>query len=363
MRKSLRKGSSLRQKIFWQVKGTLRLRECNAEHPDPWTDKLTQVNTTSTIRYAYDPLGRRISRSDGAGTTNYHLSSKSDFTNYDIDQNGKLTGAYLRGADGLISQTDYTGQSPVTSYDLFNPHGDTSAITDQNGNIVDSFAYSAFGSATAGGPPAYGYTGKWERYSDPSTGLVMMGARDYDPSLGRFTSADPVPGNPTDPQQLNRYPYVGNDPLTRYDLNGLSMLDDIFGIPGDIGGAAETVGNYTVGIYNDYRQGGVSALATDWLEGAGQFHLDVNATVGAGPGFTLGFDLSRKGFYNYCGLALTTPPGSVSAMAGPGEPSTGFNTAIGKGGFGIGGQWSVDSNFKPSVEVGLSTPGYQTSYY
>ena len=47
-----------------------------------------------------------------------------------------------------------------------------------------------------------------------------MGVREYDPGLGRFVSADPLEGDANDPLQRNRYPYVGNDPLSRYDLDG-----------------------------------------------------------------------------------------------------------------------------------------------
>jgi hypothetical protein len=51
-----------------------------------------------------------------------------------------------------------------------------------------------------------------------------MGVREYDPALGRFTSADPLMGEPTDPQTRNRYPYAGNNPMTHYDLNGLKSI-------------------------------------------------------------------------------------------------------------------------------------------
>jgi hypothetical protein len=47
-----------------------------------------------------------------------------------------------------------------------------------------------------------------------------MGVREYDLALGRFTSADLLKGNLTQPQQRNRYQYAGNNPLVRYDLDG-----------------------------------------------------------------------------------------------------------------------------------------------
>jgi hypothetical protein len=43
-----------------------------------------------------------------------------------------------------------------------------------------------------------------------------MGARPYDPSLGRFLAPDPVEGG-----SLNLYDYAGQDPVNGYDLDGL----------------------------------------------------------------------------------------------------------------------------------------------
>lgn len=71
-----------------------------------------------------------------------------------------------------------------------------------------------------------GYTGNWQRGMDSSTGTIRMGVREYYPRSGRFISADPLQGSSTNPQQLDRYKYVGNNPLTRNDLEGLSWIGD-----------------------------------------------------------------------------------------------------------------------------------------
>ncbi|MBM4461574.1 MAG: RHS repeat-associated core domain-containing protein, partial [Chloroflexi bacterium] len=44
-------------------------------------------------------------------------------------------------------------------------------------------------------------------------GLYFYGARWYDSSLGRFLSPDPIVPSPGNPQSLNRYAYVLNNPL------------------------------------------------------------------------------------------------------------------------------------------------------
>ncbi|MGL5861638.1 MAG: polymorphic toxin-type HINT domain-containing protein, partial [Phycicoccus sp.] len=52
-----------------------------------------------------------------------------------------------------------------------------------------------------------------------STGLVHLGAREYDPATGRFTSVDPVM-DLSDPTQWNAYSYAQNSPITLSDPDG-----------------------------------------------------------------------------------------------------------------------------------------------
>jgi RHS repeat-associated protein len=51
-------------------------------------------------------------------------------------------------------------------------------------------------------------------------GLVHMGGRVYDPEIGRFLSPDPFVQFAESTQGLNRYAYVGNNPLTHTDPSG-----------------------------------------------------------------------------------------------------------------------------------------------
>ncbi|WP_423223227.1 RHS repeat-associated core domain-containing protein [Candidatus Amarolinea aalborgensis] len=66
-------------------------------------------------------------------------------------------------------------------------------------------------------PTTYRFTGQRE---DASIGLYFYNARYYDPTLGRFISADtivPQPGNPAAP---NRYAYTANNPVKYNDPTG-----------------------------------------------------------------------------------------------------------------------------------------------
>ncbi|MEV1061744.1 ricin-type beta-trefoil lectin domain protein [Streptomyces sp. NPDC050263] len=56
---------------------------------------------------------------------------------------------------------------------------------------------------------------------DASSGLVHLGAREYDPSTGRFLSVDPVL-DLADPVQMNGYVYCENNPVTFADPSGLA---------------------------------------------------------------------------------------------------------------------------------------------
>ena len=67
------------------------------------------------------------------------------------------------------------------------------------------------------------FTGK-ER--DTESGLDNFGARYFGSSMGRFMSPDPMGGDLTNPQSLNRYAYVLNNPLRFTDPTGLYVCKD-----------------------------------------------------------------------------------------------------------------------------------------
>jgi RHS repeat-associated protein len=56
---------------------------------------------------------------------------------------------------------------------------------------------------------------------DVETGLYYLNARYYDPSIGRFISADSINYlDPSSEQRLNLYAYCGNNPVMYVDPNG-----------------------------------------------------------------------------------------------------------------------------------------------
>ncbi|HNZ08359.1 MAG TPA: RHS repeat-associated core domain-containing protein [Bacillota bacterium] len=116
--------------------------------------------------------------------------------------------------------------------------GTVRAVTDVSGAVIARYAYEPFGSLTTASGLIDGelhrFTGK---PSDLETSLSYFNARYYDPTLGRFTSADPAKDG------LNWHVYGNLNPYSRVDRDGLSstavMQDQIcldYGsMMGDIG--------------------------------------------------------------------------------------------------------------------------------
>ncbi|MBL8151503.1 MAG: hypothetical protein JNN15_16380, partial [Blastocatellia bacterium] len=113
--------------------------------------------------------------------------------------------------------------------------GSPRLITDNTGTVISRRDFYPYGEQISGlggrsQIPSYNlnhslkqkFTG-YER--DDETGLDFAQARYYAFNLGRFTSPDPLAGKATNPQQLNRYTYVLNNPLRFTDPTGLIAAD------------------------------------------------------------------------------------------------------------------------------------------
>jgi RHS repeat-associated protein len=90
-------------------------------------------------------------------------------------------------------------------------------MTDEAGNIVNSYEYDAWGNVNEetqveGISNPIKYAGEFQ---DPETGLYYLRARYYDPKIGRFTQEDPIR------DEKNWYIYCGNNPVNFVDPSGL----------------------------------------------------------------------------------------------------------------------------------------------
>jgi len=113
------------------------------------------------------------------------------------------------------------------NYLLADHLGSTATLLNSTGGVASEQRYYPFGRTRWGtdtAPTDKRYTGH-QREGE----FYFMKARFYDPLVGRFLQPDSVVPDPADPQALNRYSYVVNNPLRYTDPYGYWFHDTIGG--------------------------------------------------------------------------------------------------------------------------------------
>jgi RHS repeat-associated protein len=98
--------------------------------------------------------------------------------------------------------------------------GTTSVVLNSDGSLHSEARHYPYGEErwrSGAVPTDYRFTGQRQI---ASINLVHMGARFYDASLGRWTSADTIVPDPANPQSFNRYSWVRGNPLRFADPTG-----------------------------------------------------------------------------------------------------------------------------------------------
>jgi RHS repeat-associated protein len=170
-------------------------------------------DSTGTTTYQYDTDGTRMIRRDSKGTTLYLPGME---LRLDTNTNTVACTRYYTFGGRTIAQRTAAG---VTW--LIPDHQGTANISvdTTNAQTVSRRRQLPFGEPRGTGavwPNEHGFVGGT---NDPG-GTVHLGAREYDPTTGRFTSVDPVL-DPADPQQMHGYAYANNSPVSYSDANGL----------------------------------------------------------------------------------------------------------------------------------------------
>ena len=112
-------------------------------------------------------------------------------------------------------------QGSNTRFLVQDPHTNLAGVFDTAGAATGTISYDPWGTpAAAGGDATASLLGYQSQPTDPTTGLTDMGARNYDPIQGRFTTQDSVFGNASDPLSLNQYTYGQDSPLDNTDPTG-----------------------------------------------------------------------------------------------------------------------------------------------
>jgi RHS repeat-associated protein len=207
----------------------------------------------AAYQYVYDAGGTRVAK----GSIHLIVVNGQQALSCDVTQNGFLaTNSYGLGLGGeQVTETKvsggasawahtnvYSGGTLLGTYDPQGLHfqledwlGSRRVQTNAFGQVEEHCTNSPYGNnlnctfpgnapSSADDATEHHFTGK-ER--DAESGLDYFGARYYASSMGRWMSPDwsaaqtPVPyAKMDDPQSLNLYAYVGNNPLRGIDADG-----------------------------------------------------------------------------------------------------------------------------------------------
>lgn len=251
--------------------------------------------------YLYDHGIRRITKTVGSTTTNYHYSGPDIIGEYSSDWS-TLQALYGHGAAMDDPLARIVAGSP--SYYHGDGLGSIVGVSDSTSTLTATNRYDAWGNITAstGTTAQYGYTAR----EPDATGLVYYRSRYYDPQLGRFTQPDPkgfIDG-------LNQYAYVMNSPVNYVDPWG--MTASTYTSTGNSGGyisyIGQTISNSASLVGNAVYNGIVQPVAT-----AGAAILS---------GVSAGVDMFDNALYNATGISpddqigLLMSMGPYGAMAG-----------------------------------------------
>ena len=183
-------------------------------------NRLVQVD--SNVTYVYDENGQRARKNNGSAFTEYFYGLNGEVVS---EYNGSIIyREYVYAGNRLIAQYD---DSANTTEFVHSDHlGSTRVVTGMNQAVIASLDYSAYGLLSGSGTTTttHQYGGK---ENDAETNFDYFGARYYSPVMGRFLSLDwasnpePVPYAKLDnPQTLNLYTYVNNNPISMRDPTG-----------------------------------------------------------------------------------------------------------------------------------------------
>ena len=200
----------------------------------------SMAKSGTTISYAYNADGMRISKNVNGTVYNYH---------YLGDQLVEMTW----GSNKMAFVYDAIGPSALhyngtTYYYTRNAQGDITGIVNASGTAVAEYAYDAWGNpiiipnaptSTVGTLNPLRYRGY---VYDTETGFYYLQSRYYSPEISRFINADGFVGTGDGICGHNMFAYCGNNPVLRKDESGEFWHLVIGGVVGAIiGGVSAAI--------------------------------------------------------------------------------------------------------------------------
>ncbi|MDK2948412.1 MAG: hypothetical protein PWQ63_1572, partial [Methanolobus sp.] len=220
---------------------------------------------------------QRVKKQNSAGEFTYYVNKF-----YEIE-NGTATSYFFRDAERIAKQTD-EGMEWYLSDHL----GSTTLLINESGLEVERTEYYPYGEVQSGGLEKYGFTGQ---ENDADTGLMYYGARYYSPGYRVFVQPDMMLPDVYNPQALNRYSYVQDNPVKYIDPTGHHPVVAAVILAGAVGGGI----SFFAQLYDkgnlaqiDYREVGECALIASTGAAAAGIVIMAGPAVLEGTGLAVG---------------------------------------------------------------------------
>ncbi|MGY4739891.1 polymorphic toxin-type HINT domain-containing protein [Streptomyces sp. ATMOS53] len=180
--------------------------------------KATNADGTSAS-YLYDADGNRLLSRDDSGTTLYLGDTEVRLAKGTTTTTGTR---YYSWAGQTVAVRTSSGS---LQWQVADAHDTAETAVDATTQAITRRRLDPFGN-TRGTQPT---SGSWlgdkgfvAGVQDTTSGLTHLGAREYDPTIGRFVSDDPVL-ELTDAQQIDGYTYAADNPVSNSDPSGLYL--------------------------------------------------------------------------------------------------------------------------------------------
>ncbi len=292
------------------------------------------------IAYSVDGFGRRVATSSGGSVSSGVAYLDSLHPAAVLNADGSVSQQYVYATGSLLPS--YVAASGHDYLEIADATGSPGLVLDAaTGAVADRVVRTGYGAVVSETHPGFQIVGFSGGLTDPTSGLVHFGARDYDPAVGRWLAPDPLYSGGG---SGNLYEYVGGDPVDRADPTG--QFCDYFStgvsVTGAIGGVGGTA---SVGLGTTGSQLGVSGTA--------------GTSAGAETGVSVVITCLDK-----------TDPSSPSDLGTFGGGGNSFDVGLGPVSTGVdigyndaGGVSSTGSHFGVGPSVGPSASATDTDFW
>ena len=177
------------------------------------------LKSAASVTYTYDGDLRRVEKS--SGTLYWYCATCGNLLE-ETDASGNIISEYALFNRQRIARRDISsGNVYYLSHDRLGSHR---TLTDSSGNVKGESDYYPFGAERVISSTVTDNFRFTRMESDPEDGLDHTLFRQYTPAQGRWETPDPVRGDITNPQSLNRYVYALDAPTTLVDPLGLIVV-------------------------------------------------------------------------------------------------------------------------------------------